>query len=359
MKEDRLGFKYPEVDMDKCVDCRICERTCSFRPFDTERVPEAFAVRHKDISEVLQSTSGAAFAAFSDYFLRNAGVVYGAAYEGHFRVIHKRAVTAEERDSFRKSKYVQSDMGDVFRQVKADLKNGLKVLFTGTPCQVDGLRSYIGASLSENLYLADIVCHGVPSPEVWKEYIQWQEKKYGEPAVSVEFRDKTFGWRSAVESFTFNKEKVSSKSYNYLFYKHLTLRESCGDCPYASIRRPSDLTMADYWRKDKICPGFADDQKGCSLVLCHTGKGREMLDSASDSLHVASVDLESCLQQNLVRPSGLHPQRRDFEEDFVTRGLEYVLDKYGDQGWKYKVEASIRTVYQTVRQTARKILGRR
>lgn len=359
MDEDRLGFQYPVVDMDKCVDCRICERVCAFHPSDKKSQPESFAVRHKDIAEVLDSTSGAAFVAFSDYFLDNGGVVYGAAYEGHFRVVHKRAETAAERDSFRRSKYVQSDMGDVFRQVKADLKSGLKVLFTGTPCQVAGLKSYIGASLSENLYLADIVCHGVPSPEVWKQYVLWQEDKYGEKALSAEFRDKSFGWRSAVESFTFSKEKISSKSFNHLFYKHLTLRQSCGCCPYADVTRPADLTMADFWRKDKTCPDFAADQKGCSLVLCHTDKGREVLESAAGSLYIASVDLESCLQQNLVQSSALHPRRDDFEEDFVTGGMEYVLHKYGDQGWKYKVGSSVRTVYQAVRQTARKILGRR
>lgn len=148
MEPDALGFKYPKVDMDKCVDCGLCEKVCAFNDnYDTSLnllEPSAYAARHKNMQEVETSRSGAAFIAISDYILEQGGVVYGVGYTDHFRVVHKRATTKDERDEFKGSKYVQSDLGNVFRQVKQDLKDGLIVLFSGTPCQTSGLASYIG-----------------------------------------------------------------------------------------------------------------------------------------------------------------------------------------------------------------------
>ena len=208
MKPDALGFLYPEVDKEKCVDCGLCEKVCAFNAhYDTSlnlEKPLAYGARHKDMNEVETSRSGAAFIAISDYILEKGGVVYGAGYTDHFRVVHKRATTKEERDEFKGSKYVQSDMTDVFRQVKQDLRNGLTVLFSGTPCQTSGLNSYVGKRLRENLFLVDIVCHGVPSPYMWRDYIAYLEKKQGAPIFWVNFRDKQkYGWAAHHETFKF------------------------------------------------------------------------------------------------------------------------------------------------------------
>ena len=155
MKPDVLGFKYPEVDKDKCTDCGLCEKVCAFNDNYDKSLnlpqPQAFAARHKDMSEIMKSRSGAMFAAISDFVLDKDGVVYGAGYEGHFVVTHKRAASKEERDEFRGSKYVQSDLSGVFKQVKDDLKNGLTVMFSGTPCQTSGLNSFVGKTLRKNL----------------------------------------------------------------------------------------------------------------------------------------------------------------------------------------------------------------
>lgn len=208
MEPDALGFLYPKVDESKCVDCGLCDKVCQFkdnydRSLNLEQ-PIAYAARHKDIDEVMKSRSGAAFVAISDYVLEQGGVVYGAGYKDHFRVAHKRAMTKEERDEFRGSKYVQSDLTGVFRQVKEDLKNGLTVLFSGTPCQTAGLNSYVGKKLRENLILVDIVCHGVPGPFLWRDYIAYLEKKQGDQIVTVNFRDKElFGWKAHKESYKF------------------------------------------------------------------------------------------------------------------------------------------------------------
>lgn len=208
MKPDALGFLYPKVDESKCVDCGLCERVCQFNGhYDCSLnllQPIAYAARHKDISEVMKSRSGAAFVAISDYILEQGGVVYGAGYKDHFRVAHKRAATKEERDEFRGSKYVQSDMTGVFRQVKEDLKNGLVVLFSGTPCQTSGLNAFVGKKLRENLYLVDIVCHGVPGPYIWRDYLEYLEKKHGSKITYVNFRDKElYGWKAHKETFKF------------------------------------------------------------------------------------------------------------------------------------------------------------
>lgn len=208
MKPDKLGFLFPVVDVNKCVDCGLCDKICSFNDnYDTSlnlEKPIAFAARHKDMGQVMKSRSGAAFVAISDYILDHGGVVYGAGYQDHFRVVHKRASTKEERDEFRGSKYVQSDMRGVFKQVRKDLKNGLVVMFSGTPCQTAGLNAYVGKKLRENLYLVDIVCHGVPSPYVWQDYLTYLEKRHGARIVHVNFRDKEkYGWKAHKETFEF------------------------------------------------------------------------------------------------------------------------------------------------------------
>ncbi len=210
MQPDALGFLYPVVDKGKCTDCGLCEKVCAFNDhYDTSlnlAQPLAYAARHKEIQEVESSRSGAAFIAISDYILAQGGVVYGVGYTDHFRVVHKRATTKMERDEFRGSKYVQSDMGDCFRQVKEDLKKGMTVLFSGTPCQTSGLHSYVGKKLRGNLYLVDIVCHGVPGPYIWRDYIAYLEKKQGSEICWVNFRDKQqFGWRAHKETFKFVK----------------------------------------------------------------------------------------------------------------------------------------------------------
>ena len=194
MEPDVLGFLYPKVDLTKCTNCGLCEKVCSFNANYDKTLnlskPDVYGARHKDLMEVETSRSGAAFIAISDVVLMQGGVIYGAGYTDHFRIVHKRATTKEERDEFKGSKYVQSDLVGVFRRVKQDLKDGLIVLFSGTPCQTAGLNSYIGEKFRENLYLVDIICHGVPGPFIWRDYIKYVEEKQGDEIVCVNFRNK-------------------------------------------------------------------------------------------------------------------------------------------------------------------------
>lgn len=332
MIPDALGFLYPEVDKGKCVECGLCEKVCAFNDhYDTSlnlNKPSAYAARHKDMNEIETSRSGAAFIAISDYILEQGGVVYGAGYTDHFRVIHKRATTKKERDEFKGSKYVQSDMSGVFRQVKKDLLDGLIVLFSGTPCQTSGLNSYVGKRLRDKLFLVDIVCHGVPGPYMWRDYIAYLEKKQGAPIVWVNFRDKQkYGWADHQETFKF-KNGGGKMSFTDLFYKHVMFRKSCGKCHFTNTVRPSDITIADFWGWEKTDPNFNADDKGCSLVLVNTEKGRLLFNAVKDRMNIIPAELDSCLQPNMLHPSKMHPKRDKFEVEYIKNGFEYVYLKY-------------------------------
>lgn len=363
MCPDSLGFMYPVVDPLKCVNCGLCEKVCAFND-DYDKTlnlsqPLAYGARHKDMNEVATSRSGAAFIAISDYILENGGVVYGAGYTDHFRVVHKRAVTKEERNEFKGSKYVQSDLTGVFRQVKQDLKAGLVVLFSGTPCQTAGLNSYVGRRLRENLYLVDIVCHGVPAPHIWRDYLTYLEKKRGAEIVHVDFREKTqSGWHTHKEAFKYGASEDGleiRKSYTYLFCKRIMFRHSCGQCKYTNLQRPSDITIADFWGWQKTDPTINADNKGLSLVLCNTDKGKQLFDIVKESMIVLPAKIENCMQPNLMHPSEIHPHRRAFERDYARKGFVYIVKKYGDLGWRYKM----RVLVSRMKSIVKRLLGRR
>lgn len=348
MSPDALGFLYPVVDDSKCIDCGLCEKVCSFNErYDCSlnlRKPDVYGARHKDMKEIETSRSGAAFIAISDVILESGGVVYGVGYTDHFRVVHKRAVTKEERNEFKGSKYVQSDLGDVFKQVRRDLKDGLTVLFSGTPCQIAGLKAYIGERLCQNLFLIDVVCHGVPAPYVWRDYLVYLEEKQGDKIIFVDFRDKqNFGWMAHKETYRFvgNKQLFINnldENFTFLFKKHIMFRESCGICHFSNTKRPSDITLADFWGWEKTNPDFNADNKGASLILVNTDKGRKLFKKAEIDLNIIPAQLENCLQPNLQHPSIIHPKRLQFEKDYIKKGFSYIMKKYGKQGWKMRVK---------------------
>lgn len=282
------------------------------------------------MKEVETSRSGAVFIALSDWVLQQGGAVYGAGYADHFRVVHKRAITKELRNEFKGSKYVQSDLSGVFNQVKQDLKSGKIVLFSGTPCQTAGLNSYIGNQLRGNLYLMDIVCHGVPSPYIWRDFLNFIEKKNGDIVTSVDFRDKQrFGWKDHRESYKFSKgNTVSLTLYTELFYKNIISRPSCSICYYANTKRPSDITIGDFWGWEKTDPKINKDDKGISLILVNTSKGGQLFEAVKDDLYVLPAKLEDCIQPNLMRPTPAHLNSSQFRIDYSQKGWEYVMKKY-------------------------------
>ena len=344
MEPDALGFVYPKVDESKCVDCRLCDKVCAFND-DYDKTlnlltPDVYGARHKDMDEVMKSRSGAAFAAISDYILEHGGVVYGVGYKDHFRVAHKRAVTKEERDEFRGSKYVQSDLTGIFKQVKDDLKNGLKVLFSGTGCQCAGLNAYIGKKFREKLILVDIVCHSVPGPYLWRDYLSWLEKKYSNEVVSVNFRNKIKnGWRGHIETFVFEDGKeYSSKVFTNLFASCLVLRPSCCKCHFCNTTRPSDITLADFWDRGHNFPDVNKDNKGESLLLINTEKGREIFDAVKDKLDYFQTTTDKVMQPHLREPSKIHPEAKQFAEYYEKYGFEQTMKRFAFIGWRFKIK---------------------
>ena len=341
MEPDTFGFLYPKVDESKCIDCGSCEKVCQFNDNYDKSLnltkPDVYGARHKDMNEVMKSRSGAAFVSISDYIIERGGIIYGAGYKDHFRVAHKRATTKEERDEFRGSKYVQSDLTGGFHRVKEDLENGLTVLFSGTGCQCAGLNAYIGGKLRDNLILVDIVCHGVPGPYMWRDYIAYLENKYNDTIVSVNFRDKgKFGWKAHKETFKF-KNGYNSLTFTMGFYQKIAFRPSCGKCHFCNTTRPSDITLADFWDKGHHFPEINKDDKGESLLLINTEKGREIFDAVKGKLDYFQTTLDKVMQAHLRQPSKIHPQAKQFEKYYEKYGFERTMKHFGFIGWRYKM----------------------
>ena len=345
MLPDALGFMYPVTDESKCTGCGLCKKACSFNS-EYERNSgyraKFYAVRHKNIQEIEKSRSGAMFVAITDHVLNTGGVVYGAGFCNHFEVKHQRATTKEERDYFRGSKYVQSELGDTFAYIKKDLKNGVNVCFSGTPCQTSGLRSFLAAQRinSDKLLTIDIVCHGTPSPFIWRDYLAYIEKKHRGKATAVFFRDKEMlGWAAHKESFTINNQKVLANTYTHLFYQHIMLRHSCAVCPYTNTSRPSDITIADFWGWGNVDQSFNKDDKGVSLVIINSQKGEDIFKAVGNDINAIETTSQTACKQNhpLNRPSDKHIKREQFEKDYALKGFRYVANKYGNTGIFYRM----------------------
>lgn len=329
MTDDQFGFKYPVVNQNLCVNCGLCDKVCSFNSnYDLSlnfKIPVAYGARHKKIEEVIKSRSGALFVAISDNILKKGGIIYGVGYKGHYIVSHKRATTADERDEFRGSKYVQSDLTGIFTNIKDDLKAGKIVMFVGTACQTAGLNGYIGPILRKNLLLVDIVCHGTPGPKIWKDYIEYLETQNGSKLINVNFRDKSkYGWAAHKESFEFENKRPETQNAAP-FYKRIFFRESCGNCHFCNLNRPSDITIADFWGWEKQNPEINKDDKGLNLVLVNTKKGEEIFDEIKDCLNYFKADNEIMMQPNLLHPTASHPFREIFKRDYATKGFKYAF----------------------------------
>lgn len=345
MKPDRLGFLYPEADMSKCVDCGICESVCDFvKTADAQQhLPLSISVtaaRNKDASVLNSSQSGGVFSALAKSVIHEGGVVYGAAYDSDMTVSHKRSETLEGCNAFRGSKYVQSEMGDVFLQVRNDLEAGRKVLFSGTPCQVAGLLSFVPSKLHSGLVTVDFICHGVPSPFVWRDYLDYMKRKGN--LVSAVFRDKSAGgWKVHAESFGYDDgRQVFRETYKVLFYKNVMLRHSCAVCPYDYSRRKSDVTIADFWGVEEVLPQF-DGNQGTSMIISMTEKGRDLVSAVLNELVTERADLPldffSRRNPNLLRPAKIYHERQMFEDVYTEKGFLHAARRWGDMGWRYKV----------------------
>ena len=358
MTPDKLGFLYPQVDTDKCVDCGLCVKVCNFKS-DYSRgdgigyfdMPKVLGGRLKDPEQLAKSQSGGAAFAFADYIIGNHGVVYGAVFTEDFLVTHNRCADMSEILKLRGSKYIQSDIRAIFPQIKKDLIDGVTVLFIGTPCQVAGLKSYIDKKYWQNLYLIDLVCHGVPSPSIWKDYIKYVEHKRHDKVVGCVFRDKSFGWKSHIESFQLmHKKPYGNHIFRDLFYEHYILRDSCHSCPFTNYNRISDVTIGDFW--GHYSRSRFDDNKGISLFLINTDKGEFLFNQIKPLIYFFDSNIKVCEQEQLSHPAISNSKREIFLSDYIEKGFNYVIHKYAFTGYKQRLKVGkifFRTIVEKIK----------
>lgn len=324
MTVNKEGFLYPEINQEQCINCGLCIKTCQYKKDIENKTyscmitkPKVFAVRHKSIEVRENSRSGGIFTAVSDWVLENGGVVFGAVLNEDMTVSHERATDSNERNRMRGSKYVQSDKKKSFTAVKKDLDDGKYVLYTGTSCEISGLQSYLRHTYPK-LICMDIICHGVPSPQILQDYLSWQEKKHKAKVVNFDFRNKKkFGWSSAVETLYFKdvagKEfNINSSVYSKLFYSDSAVRYSCFQCPYKSINHPADITIGDFWGIERVDSDFNADNSGASLVLVNSEKGFNIFNEIIDRLDYIESSIEDCLQTPLIKPCDIPKARPAF-----------------------------------------------
>lgn len=310
MSENEKGFLYPVVNEDKCIDCGRCISVCQLtHDSNYPELQSIYAVRNLDGVTREKSSSGGVFSLLASYIENKNGVIYGAEFDKDFGVKHCRAEKEAEWIKFTRSKYLQSDLNSVFYSVKQDLENNKYVLFSGTPCQIHGLKLFLNNKNDDKLLTCDIVCHGVSSPKIWKQYLSYVEKKTKKKIADVNFRNKKdVGWHNStiMISDTNNEvlinESQSKNFYFLLFFNHLILRHSCFNCKFANFNRPGDITIGDFWGIEKNY-AFFDDDKGTSLVLLNSQKGHNFFNEIKCKTQYIEVDKDKCLQPNLKSPS--------------------------------------------------------
>lgn len=274
MKFSSEGFLEPFIDLDQCVDCGLCQRRCPQNNLKVYPLSEkVFAVKSKNDKELYKSASGGAFAALARYFLEQNGVCVGASYYKGWNVGHKIIRSLDDLPSLQSSKYVQSDTLHTYSEVRCLLSQGIKVLYSGTPCQIAGLNSFLGNVDKSNLLTIDLICHGVPSIKLFKSYIQWLEHRYGEPIIDFNFRDKSSGWGLNVKIKTKTKTKTRScviDPYYYHFLKGDTYRECCYRCSYSRPERVGDVTIGDFGGIESILPDFFFKERSILSYFKHS-----------------------------------------------------------------------------------------
>ncbi len=336
---DDEGFWYPKIDSEKCVNCGLCRKVCPIKEDSLSPLIEknqVYAAFSNDSAVLENSTSGGVFTHISDYFLENGGVVFGHKYDEKLRSVCVMAQNKDERTLFRGSKYVQSDMGKIYTKIKeqTDLKRA--VLVTGTPCQIDAVKNFFNQKVPENLYFLEIICHGVPSPGIFAEYLELLENKNGKKITNFEFRKKDKGWLTPLRKISYNDgtscgELLNADAFNNLFQgTDCILRPSCYECRYAGKERVADISTADFWGIDREDNEMFNENRGTSLVLVNTEKGRRLFEYACRFMTVKNMPLCVAAKRNLPL-HGLpvpHIPREEFFDFYQKNGLKKSMKKF-------------------------------
>lgn len=350
MKNDEEGFFYPKINKKECIDCGLCEKVCPIvnQCSDIEledTLGFAYFNQSDDIRQ--RSTSGGAFFEIAKQVLDSGGVVYGAAFDSDFAVSHIRVDSIQNVDKLLGSKYVQSKMDGIYTAVKKDLLDERMVLFSGTPCQVEALNFFLRKKY-DKLILLDVICHGVPSEEVWLKYLKQRKRNYNSDIQAISFRDKENGWKNYNIKIKFKNRKEYKSiffedPYLRCFIKDIILRPSCYSCRFKSVNRVSDITLGDYWGIWELNSAMFDD-KGTSFIMGHSQKGLRLIKSTLPS--ATECDIDSAIKYN---PSAIKavekPQGRDnFFRDLDSTNIINVLEKYSGITNKMKIKRIIKRI---------------
>lgn len=334
MDIDREGFWYPRIDQDVCVDCGRCEYVCpELKQYHTMVPMETWGCYRKDFSKRMKSASGGVFAVLAEAVLNRNGIVFGAAFNDKWELKHCYVDSISALDSLLGSKYIQSYIGNAYVRAKEFLKKGCLVLFSGTPCQIQGLKKYLDRDY-DNLLTVDLICHGVPSPEVWSDYLT--ELSKGSKLIAFTPRDKSDGIENAPIVFEFDNGRRVRQHYNKNIYikgfnQNLYLRPSCHACKFKGVERCSDLTIGDFWGHSIFYPSFGDHY-GISVVMVHSEKGKKWFENVKDDLEVIAAKIKQVLPQN--------PSLAEAAPRQATRDV--FFDRWKQQGVTFTVEQILR-----------------
>ena len=373
MQEDEEGFLYPVIEQDKCINCGLCQKVCPIlnKVQEVKCDQEAYLVNNKDIKVREQSTSGGAFTAIANYVITNKGVVYGAAFDDRFNVYHTYIESTNDLEKFRGSKYVQSDLKDTFKEVKSFLDNNRIVCYSGTPCQIEGLKKYLGKDY-DNLITVDIVCHAVPSPLVWRKYLEYQQEKLELRNIKrILFRDKRkYGYKYSTmtieaENKTYN-EGVETDPYLRAFFGDLSDRPSCYECKFKKQNRVSDFTIWDCFIVGDISKKL-DDDKGTSRVLIHTEHGKKIFQKIKDDFYYEKVSVEILVNnvREMYYSVNKNNKREQFFIDINKMDVQQFFKKYFPDNLRVKLERNIRKIlvktgiYSKTKKIVKKIIGKK
>jgi coenzyme F420-reducing hydrogenase beta subunit len=337
MYPDQDGFLYPTVDFDLCKRCGLCQEVCPIEtPISDDKPLATYAAVHRDSTVLEMSSSGGAFSAIAETVLSNNGVVFGCTLDEDMKAVHVAVESVYEIRKLQGSKYVQSDVGLTFLQVKEYLEQGRQVLYTGTPCQIAGLKAFLCRDYA-NLLTVDLVCHGVASPSFFEGYIEWLGNRLRGRILDFRFRDKSKkGW-GCFGSVTYEKgskilNKVIIPRFNYYYYYYLKAalyRDCCYTCKYACDGRQGDLTIGDYWGIDKAHPEV-DVSRGVSVLLVNSEKGMRLIGELEKHLLLidSSFDKACAANVNLVRASTKTDIRDEVLQVFRENGFKAVAEQY-------------------------------
>lgn len=336
---DAEGFYRPVIDAGKCVECGACERACPWnKPVENPNVanvsPKTVAAYAKDEPVRLLSSSGGIFSVLAERILDDGGIVIGVAQTAPTHFEHIVVDNKADLAKLRGSKYVQADVGLVYREVRSLLKAGRKVLFSGTPCQVAGLYAVLGNAAFADLFTVDIVCHGTPSVKVFEKYVHEMEKTDDSALDGINFRDKSEGWSGYALLHRFRSGKSVSvhhgrSKYMRLFLSRICQNTSCDDCHYRKLPRIADITLGDYWGISKYHPEM-NDNKGTSVVLLNTTPGSMLFESVADKVVQCDSNVEYAIAGNpcIVRSSKQHPKRAEFFANLDKYSLDQLIKMY-------------------------------